>query len=256
VNIVLAALAGTGFALAGMAGMLGVHIGRPIRALSVAVASGILLAISFAELFPEALEVAGHERAVFGFLLGFGALFMIEVLTRAHTHHDQDDATAHVHADCEDDHHHHHSHTLWPFIIGLALHNLVDGFAIGASADLSEDAAGAVAIGVLVHQIPVGISFAAVLAAAAASRAVVVRSAIALGLAIVAGALAVAALPEMSHESLAVMGAAAAGALAYIGAGHLLPEAHRERASVIIGTAFPLSLLLTAWLFLRVLPHE
>jgi zinc transporter, ZIP family len=244
-NIILAVIAGIGFTLAGLAGLLGVTIGRPIRALAVAIASGILLAISFAELFPEAIEVAGHEAAVAGFLAGFVVLFLVEVATRGHTHHDEADASDHA-----------HGHALWPFLVGLALHNLTDGFAIGASSELSDETAGAVAIGVLIHQIPVGVSFAAVLAAASRSRTFVARSALALGGAIALGALIQTALPPMEEATMATMGAAAAGALAYIGAGHLLPEAHKERASVAVAIAFPASLLLTTLLFLRVLAHD
>jgi ZIP family zinc transporter len=244
-NVLLAAIAGAGFALAGLAGIFGVTIGRPVRALAVAGASGILLAISFADLFPEAIEIAGNEKAVTGFLAGFAALFLVEVVTSGHTHHEHGEE--HVHA---------HHHALWPFLIGLALHNFADGFAIGVSSKLSEDAAGAVAIGVLVHQIPVGISFAAVLSAAHATQHIIMRSAILLGAAIPMGALAVFALPDMTTSTVAILGSAAAGALAYIGAGHLLPEAHRERASAIIAIAFPASLVLTAYLFLSVLSHS
>jgi ZIP family zinc transporter len=235
-------VAGAGFTLAGLAGLLGVNIGRPVRALAVAVASGILLAISFAELFPEAIEIAGTKNAVFGFLVGFAVLFLVEVATSGHTHHDHDDAGEHS-----------HHHKLWPFLVGLAIHNLADGFAIGASNELSSEAATAVAVGVLIHQLPVGISFAAVLGASHVSRSFIVQSAIALGLAIPAGALIVVALPGMSAATIATLGAAAAGALAYIGAGHLLPEAHRERASGVIAIAFPVSLLATAYLFLGVI---
>lgn len=240
--IVLAAIAGAGFAVASLLGLAGVVVSEAMRSLSISIAAAILLALSVAELFPEALEAAGHERAAVGFLVGFVLLYGIEILTKGHTHHHGES--------------HLHHHALWPFVIGLGVHNLADGFAIGTSTELSHEAASAVTVGVLIHQLPVGISFAAVLAATSVSRRFLTSSALTLGLAIPVGGAIVLALPILSEQDVGVMAAAAAGALAYIAAGHLLPEAHEERIYKGAALMFPVTLAVTAYLFLSVLGHN
>lgn len=77
--------------------------------------------------------------------------------------------------------------------------------------------------------------------------------AVVLGAAIPVGALAVAALPSLQGAELGALLAAAAGALAYIGAGHLLPEAHAEHPTLSSSALFPASLLGTAVLLLYVI---
>jgi zinc transporter ZupT len=109
---------------------------------------------------------------------------------------------------------------------------------------------------VLVHQLPVGISFAAVLLALQTPRAFVVKTAVALGVLIPAGAVIVVALPAMSDVAFGVLLGAASGALVYIGAGHLLPEVHSERSTWTAAAVFPLALVATTLLFVQVLGHE
>lgn len=242
-TILLSLVAGGGFALASLLGFARPALGHATRSLAVSVAAGILLAIAVGELLPEALESAGHEPAVYGFLLGFVALFSVEAITRGHTHHGADE-----------DHVEHHS--AWPFVIGLAVHNLADGFAIGTSSELSSEAGSAVALGVLVHQVPVGISLAAVLLVGHVTHHFRVRSAVGLALCIPIGALVVEAMPPLSEATLGLLLAAAAGALVYVSVGHLLPEAQREgRAPALTVLAFPAVLLATAWIFVSVLRH-
>ena len=66
---------------------------------------------------------------------------------------------------------HVHKHALGPFVVGLAIHNLADGFVLGVGAKAAAVTSWLVGLGVLVHQMPVGISLAAVLLAARVGRA-------------------------------------------------------------------------------------
>ncbi len=244
-QIALAVIAGCGFSIAAMLGLLGVAVSNTVRLGSIAIAAGILLAITFADLMPDALEDAGRTGAAFGFVTGFSLLFLLEILTKAHTHH---------HAPARDDadelvalEQHAHRHSPVPFLLGLGVHNVADGLAIGATTALSATAASAVTAGVFVHQLPVGISFAAVLTAVECSRGYILKSAVALGLAIPIGALVVEVLPH-SDTMLGVLLAVAGGALTYVAAGHLLPEAHSEQQHGVVGPAFLVALFATtAW---------
>ena len=244
-EILLAALAGAAFALVALFGAARTAPSPRLRSIAAGVAAGILLGLAFAELFPEALERGEHEAAAIGFMAGFVALFAVEAVTKGHTHHGQDLDGAHL-----------ARHSLAPFVIGLGIHNFADGFSIAAGTEVSGAAGAGVAIGVLVHQLPVGVSFAAVLLALGSSRALVVKTALALGLLIPIGAAIVAALPAPSAVALGGILGAASGALVYIGAGHLLPEAQSERSTLTVAAVFPLALVATTLLFVALLPHE
>lgn len=165
--VLVAALSAAGFSGAALLALLGTGVTAKVRPYLVAVAAGILLALSFGDLFPEALQTSA-AGAVAGFIGGFAFLFVVEAVTRAHTHHSLDESV--------------HKHALGPFALGLGIHNFADGFVLGASADLPGAVAGAVGLGVLLHQIPVGVSLAAALAATRTSRATVLRTALPLGL--------------------------------------------------------------------------
>ena len=237
--IVMAMLAATGFSAASLLALLGKELGSRGRSYTAAFAAGILLALAFVDLFPEGLEHAG-EAAVGGFVAGFALLFLTEAFTRAHTHHLPEE--------------HVHKHALGPFVLGLAIHNLADGFVLGVGAEAAAVISWLVGLGVLVHQMPVGISLAAVLLAARAGRGTVMRTAILLGLAIPAAATLTVLIPVPGDGALGILMGVAGGVLAYIGAAHLLPEAQAEHTNRFAGMVFVATLVITA-AGLMALPH-
>src|SRR5215212_7040855 len=178
--ILLAGLAAAGFAGASLLALFGGEFGARGRAYSAAFAAGILLALSFVDLFPESLELA-RGAAVAGFVGGFVLLFLTEAFTHAHTHHSPEEHVS--------------KHPLGPFVLGLAIHNLADGFVLGVGAKAAVVTSWLVGLGVLVHQVPVGISLAAVLLAARVGRAGVIRTSVSLGLVIPAAAALTVAFP-------------------------------------------------------------
>ena len=228
--ILMASLAALGFTAASLLALLGGELGARGRSLSAAFAAGILLALAFVDLFPEGLELGG-ETAIVGFVGGFALLFLTESLSRAHTHHLPEE--------------HVHKHALGPFVLGLAIHNLADGFALGVGAKAAVTS-WLVGLGVLVHQVPVGISLAAVLLGAHVGRAGVMRTAVSLGLAIPAAAAVTVAFPAPGEGALGLLTGVAGGVLAYIGAAHLLPEAQAEHTDRFAGIMFVATLLITA----------
>jgi ZIP family zinc transporter len=169
----------------------------------------------------------------------FTLLFLTEAFTRAHTHHAPEESV--------------HKHALGPFVLGLAIHNLADGFVLGVGAQTSAITAGLVGLGVLVHQVPVGISLAAVLLAARATRTRVVRTAALLGLAIPLAATLTMALPAPGEGALGLLSGVAGGVLAYAGAAHLLPEAQAEHPSRVTAGLFAATLIITTVSLMTVL---
>jgi len=228
--ILMAALAAAGFAGASLLALFGGEFGARGRAYSAAVAAGILLALSFVDLFPESLELA-KGSAIAGFVVGFVSLFLTEAFTHAHTHHSPEEGV--------------HKHPLGPFVLGLGIHNLADGFVLGVGAKASAITSWLVGMGVLVHQIPVGISVAAILLATQTGRLRVIRTTVLLGLAIPSAAALTVALPTPTDATLGLLTGIAGGVLAYVGAAHLLPEAQAERPSRATGVVFAATLVLT-----------
>ena len=215
--ILMAVLAALGFAGASLLALFGGELGARGRAYSAAFAAGILLALSFVDLFPESLELASGP-AIVGFVGGFTLLFLTEAFTHAHTHHSPEE--------------HVRKHALRPFVVGLMIHNCADGFVLGVGAKASAVTSWLVGLGILVHQIPVGISQ-------------VIRTTVALGLAIPFAAALTVALPAPTDAALGLLTGIAGGVLAYVGAAHLVPEAQAERPSRMTGVLFAATLVLT-----------
>src|SRR5215207_3197578 len=213
----MASLAAVGFSAASLLALLGGELGARGWSYAAAFAAGILLALAFVDLFPEGLELGG-EAAIAGFVGGFALLFMTEAFTRAHTHH------------LPDEHVHKHA----------------DGFVLGVGAKAGAVTSWLIGLGVLVHQIPVGISLAAVLIAARVGRAGVMRAAVLLGLAIPVAAALTVAFPAPGEGTLGLLTGVAGGVLAYIGAAHLLPEAQAEDTNRLAGIVFVATFVLTA----------
>src|ERR687890_2744208 len=227
----MASLAAGGFSAASLLALLGGELGARGRSYAAAFAAGILLALAFVDLFPEGLEL-GREAAVAGFVGGFAFLFMTEAFTRAHTHHLPEE--------------HVHKHALGPFVLGLGIHNLADGFVLGVGAKASAVTSWLVGVGVLVHQVPVGISLAAVLLAARVGRAGILWTSVLLGLAIPAAAALTAMVPIPGDRALGLLTGVAGGVLAYIGAAHLLPEAQSEDTDMSAGLLFVATFVIAA----------
>ena len=242
----LALVATAGFLGAGFLVDTTVGTSRTFHHLSVVIAAGILLGVAFADLIPESLELVSTTRAALGIALGFLVLFLVEELTSAHTHHHEPHAHAHAHA-----HAHSHgdddgcvpSHPILPFLVGLAIHNFTDGVVIGASHEVSDSASTGVALGILIHQVPVGLSFAAVLIASNVTHRRMRIDAALVGSMILLGTLVVLAVPALSDTTLGMLIAISAGALLYIAAGHLLPEAQSEDRRPGIAVAFATALI-------------
>ena len=228
--MIMAGLAAAGFTGASLLALLGGELGVRGRAYSAAIAAGILLALAFADLFPEGLEMAGG-LAIFGFVGGFILLFLTEAFTLAHTHHSPEEHVG--------------KHPLGPFVVGLAIHNLADGFVLGVSAKAAAVTSWLVGLGVLVHQVPVGVSLAAILLAARADRPQVIRTTVSLGLAIPLAAALTVMLPAPTDAAIGLLIGLAGGVLAYVGAAHLLPEAQAERPSRITAVLFAATLVVT-----------
>jgi zinc and cadmium transporter len=180
-------------------------------------AAGVLLATSFLELLPEAVERHDGQGNLFVATLGaMGTFFILERFLRGfHAHDGQRD-----------------SHALssgYLILIGDTLHNIVDGVVIAASFLVDPALGVSTTIAVAAHEIPQEVADFSILLSAGFTR----RSALLLnllsGLTAVLGALWCFWFERLVEAHLAWFIGATAGMFIYIAASDLMPELHHSR---------------------------
>ena len=179
----------------------------------VSYAVGALLGVSMLALLPEALAELPPSQ-VFGTLLG-GILvfFVLEKLVlwrHCHTH------------DCEV-----HDGSVFPVIIGDAVHNFVDGAVIAATVMKSIPLGITTALAIAAHEIPQEVGDFAILLHAGYSRRRALLLNVMSGLAGAAGA--VMALLALTEAVLPYCLAFAAASFLYVAMADLIPGLHRGR---------------------------
>ena len=251
--LLIAAMA-TGFTIAGGSLPL-LKRDLPHRHLSwlVAFSAGIILSAGLLSMLGESIKLLKDGQALVWVVVGFLTLYLLERITIIHSCHDEDcerEAGTLVPPD--------HAPSAMPgaALWGIGFHGMIDGFALAVSIESHNVALTLmVAIGVLLHSFPTGISLAALMLYGGIKHASAWRILLAIASMAIVGAViglqiqnpAVLGFLGQSWESRdALLGAAlafSAGNFIYIATGDLLPEAHRNRsdygvpASVVAGFA-------------------
>lgn len=199
---------------------------------ATAVAAGLLLATSILSLFPEVIE-ADPNAAVF-VLGGYLVMLLAENLFITHVHEPHPPAGEL-----------HPAHPLfgdqaveeplispvasWAAVVGLSLHALFDGVAIGAALSLGEATGNVVAVAVFVHKLPEGFGVASIVRAAGGTPGLALGGGVLLGLLTLAGAgIALALVSEELALTAPLLGFAT-GTLLYVAATDLVPALNQAR---------------------------
>lgn len=222
--------------IAGVATLLGILVVLWQRDLAVkyshyinSFAAGALVTISLVHLVPEAIELASNALLVV--LLSFIAFYLLETAIVFHSgseiHYAQGER-----------------HSKAPVIFsGLFLHSLIDGFIITVGFEVSTELGLFAAAGVILHELPEGVtSFALLLRSMSRRTALGLSIAVALATP-VGAAIALGSLGALTESGLGVMMAIAAGSFLYVAASDLIPETHEKSAlpnaiSLLIGVGF------------------
>ncbi|HHY17654.1 MAG TPA: ZIP family metal transporter [Firmicutes bacterium] len=189
----------------------------------LAASGGVMISISLVELIPEAIEVGSKAMAAAGLLMGVLALFILDMVL-PHTHGSL--------FRCEKRGVYHGERTAkmrsMGLLIGLgiAMHNLPEGLAIGAAYAHQESLGFGVSLMIAAHNIPEGMAMAVPLKAGKMKPGAVVLSTILAGIPVGVGALAGVLLGQVSPVVLSVSMGFAAGAMMYVVSDELIPEAH------------------------------
>ncbi len=116
------------------------------------------------------------------------------------------------------------THVTSTALIGLGLHALMDGIAIGAAFVTSPGLGVLVFAAIMLHKLPEGFTIASVMKAAGTTRGWAMGASAVLAVATFAGVLASAVLSEVAPYLLAI----ATGSVLYVGATDLMSEANKE----------------------------
>ncbi len=179
----------------------------------VALGSGFMLATAIAEMIPTSIALRG-ERAGLLVLIGYLIVHFFEHTVSPHFHFGEE-----THA-----HEFEHRHKGYSVLLGLIIHTFFDGIAITSGFLVSYWLGLIIFIAVFLHKIPEGFTVASVMLASGQSRRMAWGSSVLLGLATLAGVLAMAVTPHAVGVGLPL----AAGVTLYVAASDLIPEVNRE----------------------------
>ncbi len=194
-------------------------------------AAGVMLSTAFFEIIPEVKEF--HDVTAFSLALGFFLLYVLEKSILIHTCGE---------SECEV-----HTPIGWVSLIGIGAESLVDGMAIAVGFAQSTALGTAIAIAVLIHEIPRGFSTTIIMQQSGYSRKRIFGALGIDSLLTPVGALIALSFPPTFFGPIVAF---TAGTFIYVGAADLLPDAHRRFnikviLSVLLGAAtIPLIALL------------
>lgn len=185
-------------------------------------ASGVMLALVFTDLMPEAIHAGnlafpdsrfGVTVALFGLILGASGMTLVDkMLPHQHFINYEPGANPRLYR----------AGVLTA--LGIALHNLPEGLAIGAGFAHSKELGLTLFIAIALHNFPEGIALGAPLAGCGICRRKVLAIGAMAGLPMALGAFLGAVLGSLSPAAVSLSLGMAAGAMLYIVADELIPE--------------------------------
>jgi zinc and cadmium transporter len=210
---------------------------RSRTGLLLSFSAGVMLGAAFFHMLPEAVEAGGLEAFSWA-LGGFVFLFLLEKYFLVHFC--KEEAPHEPGCEAEDHHHGGHGGTVGlAAFVGMSLHTLTDGFALGTAIEVGVGTT--VFLAILFHKIPSSFSLAAILLHERneARRALIFTGIFTLMLPIGAGLFFVLA-DRLDHQVLAPRALGfSAGTFLHLAVADLIPDLHKRKAERI-----PLSIAL------------
>jgi len=187
--------------------------GRRYSIYFVCFAAGVLISVSFLHIIPKSFELSPHAPA---FLLG--GFVIMHLFNRF--------ITAFV---CERGTHPDYGIGLVP-LIGIGLHSFIDGFVYSITFTVSIFTGVLAATGMVLHEFPEGIiTYLLLLRGGFSEKTALILAVIAASLSTPLGMLVSwPFISQIDKPLLGILLSLSAGALVYVGATHLLPQAEKE----------------------------
>lgn len=218
--VLVAGLVGLALFLSGLPGLHPKALSLDIRYV-VAFASGVVIAAAMFEMIPEA-DVSNN----WPFLgIGFFVFYLLERVVMVHSCGENE---------CE------LKSVGWVTLLGMSADNFTDGIAIVAGYFTNPILGLFVAVAVIVHEIPQSLTITLVMKKEGYPVKMILATLFIGAVLYPAGALLAGVFPSSVHQLIVAL---VAGEFIFIGAGELLPEAHktfnlRVIMSVILGALF------------------
>ena len=180
-------------------------------------AAGVLLATTFLELIPEAVERNHQSGNIFAAALGamIGFFFLERVLHGFHVHEGENRAVP----------------SRYLILVGDGVHNFIDGVAIAASFAASPELGLATTLAVTVHEVPQELADFSILISGGYGYGKALLLNFVSGLTAILGAYLFFALGDVVEHHLAWFMTATAGMFIYIAGSDLIPQLHHHRAA-------------------------
>ena len=208
--------------------------GRKYNIYFVCFAAGVLIAVSFLHIIPKSFEMSLHAPA---YLLG--GFVLLHLFNRF--------ITAFV---CERGADPHYSIGLVS-MLGIGFHSFIDGFVYSITFSVSIFTGGLAAIGMVLHEFPEGIiTYVLLVRSGFSEQRSLVIAVVAAGLTTPLGMLvSFPIINRIGEQTLGALLALSGGALVYVGASHLLPQAEREKKRYSL-IAFAIGMLIAVLIVL------
>ena len=205
-----------GTTLGGLIGIFSKRNSNKFLSFVLAFASGLMLAVICFDLIPHSMEISSIYTTILGIVLGIIIMiFCDNIVQKKFNTKSVSNRNAGL------------LKTGIVVSIGLALHNIPEGLAIGSGFDASTTLGFSLAIAICLHDIPEGISMAIPMKNGGMKPWKVMIYVILSGIATGIGALIGAIIGNISEQVIAICLAFAAGAMLYIVSGELIPESNK-----------------------------
>ncbi len=203
-----------GTTFGGLIGVFSKRSSNKFLSVVLAFASGLMLAVVCFDLIPEALEMTTVYTVFLGVILGIATMIGCDSLVNKKFKINGATNMGLI-------------KTGIIISIGLALHNIPEGLAIGSGFEASTTLGFSLAIAIALHDVPEGLAMAVPMKNGGMKPIKVMFYVIMSGIATGIGALIGAIVGNISITVIALCLAFAAGAMLYIVSGELVPESNK-----------------------------
>ena len=212
ISLILGAIAALADVAGGLVLVRAKGIERYLRYF-VALGAGFLMAVALLEMAPESYRMSPRLGPIL-IMAGYCTVHLLEHTISSHFHYGEET---------------HHGalvtrRTSIAVLIGLSVHALFDGVAIGSGFAVTNWLGWLIFLAIFLHKAPEGFTMASVMLASGRSRTTALYSATGLAAATLLGVLVIELVPAWLTYGLPI----SAGVAIYVGATDLVPEVNRE----------------------------
>lgn len=212
ISLILGAIAALADVAGGLVLVRAKGIERYLRYF-VALGAGFLMAVALLEMAPESFRLSPRLGPIL-VMAGYCIVHLLEHTISAHFHYGEETHRGELVT----------RRTSIAVLVGLSVHALFDGVAIGSGFVVSNWLGWLIFLAIFLHKAPEGFTMASVMLASGRSRATALYSAVGLAAATLLGVLVIEVVPAWLSYGLPI----SAGVAIYVGATDLVPEVNRE----------------------------